>query len=131
MHIQNFLLGASLSALLAMTATANAAENAVQKEGNAIEAKGNAQEKKAVREKKAAEKTAGSAAAKEDKGEQMQKEAKSLKKNDSTAAQESQGARQTHPEGVRRNGQVRRESREGRHRDRQEVEPERASNIRR
>jgi len=64
----------------------------------------------------------------------MQKEAKSLKKNDSTAAQggaigsrrgrekprvsrwrspqESQGARQTHPEGVRRNGQVRRESRE-------------------
>jgi len=46
MHIQSFFLGASLSALLAMTATGNAAENAVQKEGNAMEAKGNAQEHK-------------------------------------------------------------------------------------
>jgi hypothetical protein len=57
MQMQNFLLGASLSALLAMTATGNAADNSVQKEGNAMEAKGNAQEKKAVHEKKAAEKT--------------------------------------------------------------------------
>ena len=31
MPIQNFLLGASMSALLAMTATASAAENTVQK----------------------------------------------------------------------------------------------------
>ena len=66
MHIQNFLLGASLSALLAMTATANAAENAVQKEGNAMEAKGNAQEKKAVHEKKAAEKASAVKASAED-----------------------------------------------------------------
>ena len=33
MRIQNFLLGASMSALLAMTAPANADQNAVQKEG--------------------------------------------------------------------------------------------------
>jgi len=58
MRIQNFLLGASMSALLAMTAPASADQNAVQKEGNAVEAKGNAQEQKAVHEKKAAEKTA-------------------------------------------------------------------------
>ena len=48
MRIQNFLLGSSMSALLAMTVPASADQNAVQKEGNAVEAKGNAQEHKAL-----------------------------------------------------------------------------------
>ncbi len=43
-----------------------------------------------MHEKKAAEKTAGAAEAKENKGEQMQKDAKSLKKHDSTAAEGAQ-----------------------------------------
>jgi osmotically-inducible protein OsmY len=93
MQIQNLLLGASLSALLAVNATGNAAETTVQREGNALEAKGNVREKNAVREKEAAEKTAGAGEAKQRKGEEMQKEAKSLEKNDSTAAE---GARLEH-----------------------------------
>jgi hypothetical protein len=52
-----------------------------------VEAKGNAQEQKAVHEKKAAEKTAATGEAKEVKGEQMQKDAKALKKHDNTAAE--------------------------------------------
>jgi len=90
MHIQNFFLGASLSALLAMTATGNAAENAVQKEGNAIEAKATPRSRKLCTKRKAAEKTAGAGEAKEEKGAKMQKEAKSLKKNHSTAAEGAQ-----------------------------------------
>jgi osmotically-inducible protein OsmY len=93
MQIQNLLLGASLSALLAVNATANAAENTVQREGNALEAKGNVRESNAVREKEAAEKTAAAGEAKQRRGEEMQKEAKSLEKDDSTAAQ---GARLEH-----------------------------------
>jgi osmotically-inducible protein OsmY len=87
MQIQNLLLGASLSALLAVNATGNAAENTVQREGNTLEAKGNVREKNAIREKEAADRTAGAGEAKQRKGEEMQKEAKSLEKNDSTAAQ--------------------------------------------
>jgi Putative phospholipid-binding domain. len=87
MQIQTLLLGASLSALLAVNATGNAAENTVQREGNALEAKGNVREKNAVREKEAAEKTSAAGEAKQRKGEEMQKEAKSLEKNDSTAAE--------------------------------------------
>ena len=78
MRIQNVLLGASTSAPLAMTGTASASENAVQKEGNAMEAQGNAQDKKAVHEKKAAKRTTAAGQAKEIKGEQMQKDAKVL-----------------------------------------------------
>lgn len=87
MQIQNLLLGASLSALLAVNATGNAAENTVQRDGNALEAKGNVRERNAVREKEAADRTAGAGEAKQRKGEEMQKEAKSLEKNDSTAAE--------------------------------------------
>lgn len=87
MQIQNLLLGASLSALLAVNATANAAENTVQREGNALEAKGNVREGNAVREKEAADRTAGAGEAKQRRGEEMQKEAKSLERNDSTAAE--------------------------------------------
>ena len=68
MQIQTLLLGASMSALLAMTGTGNAAENTVQKEGNAMEAKGNVQEQKAVHEMKAAEKKAAVGESKEVKG---------------------------------------------------------------
>ena len=93
MQIQNLLLGASLSALLAVNATANAAENTVQREGNALEAKGNVRESNAVREKEAAEKTAAAGEAKQRRGEETQKEAKSLEKDDSTAAQGARLAR--------------------------------------
>jgi osmotically-inducible protein OsmY len=87
MQIHNLFLGASLSALLAVNATGNAAETTVQREGNALEAKGNVREKNAVREKEAAERTSAAGEAKQRKGEEMQKEAKSLEKNDSTAAE--------------------------------------------
>ena len=93
MRIQNLLLGASLSALLAVNATANADENTAQREGSALEAKGNVRESNAVREKEAAEKTAAAGEAKQRRGEEMQKEAKSLEKNDSTAAQGARLAR--------------------------------------
>ena len=43
-----------------------------------------------MHEKKAAEKTSGAGEAKEEKGAKMQKEAKSLKKNHSTAAEGAQ-----------------------------------------
>jgi osmotically-inducible protein OsmY len=59
----------------------------VQREGNALEAKGNVREKNAVREKEAAEKTSGAGEAKQRKGEEMQKEAKSLEKSEGTAAE--------------------------------------------
>jgi hypothetical protein len=87
MKMQKLLPGVALSALLAMTAPGNAAENAVQKEGNAMEAKGNAQEKKAVHEKKAAEHEKATGEAKKAKGEQTQKDAEELKKHEGSAAE--------------------------------------------